>query len=212
MDHVINKQPGPILTSLVLPRSSMHLSKVATNIAVSYQQQARRSNEQQSLYLRVNTIYSILWWFALLANCFQEHSTAHVSYGCLSIAQGVRRQVSVPFFGDLLQQHIMDGMEIWFLYEGRELLRSTTRIEKAFHWLCHWHVKDVISSSLCDPSVMYSHHHPRHGQNPPSRNKLHHTSVLSSLQSAHPNIRFFPNRCISRIVATHCTSQTISCE
>ena len=50
----------------------MHLSKVVANplmdillhmcgIGGSYQQQARRSsNEQQSLYLSVNTIYSIL--------------------------------------------------------------------------------------------------------------------------------------------------------
>ncbi|CDH54741.1 predicted protein [Lichtheimia corymbifera JMRC:FSU:9682] len=61
-----------------------------------------------------------LWWSWLLGNWFQEHSAAHLSYGCVTsaagndgyvpfwcfqgllTAQGIRRQVSPPSFGDSL--------------------------------------------------------------------------------------------------------------
>ncbi|CDH55991.1 predicted protein [Lichtheimia corymbifera JMRC:FSU:9682] len=62
----------------------------------------------------------------------------------LSIEQLIRRQVPFRSFGDSLQQHDMVGMEIRFLFEGKMLLRITTSIKKAFPWLYHWHVKDVI--------------------------------------------------------------------
>ncbi|CDH59355.1 predicted protein [Lichtheimia corymbifera JMRC:FSU:9682] len=45
-----------------------------------------------------------------------------------------------------LQEHNMDGMEILFFLEGRRLLRSSTRIKKAFRRLYHWNVKVVIAS------------------------------------------------------------------
>ncbi|CDH60939.1 predicted protein [Lichtheimia corymbifera JMRC:FSU:9682] len=96
-----------------------------------------------------------LFWSRLLANCFQEHSAVHVSYGCrratsndshvsfwsyqgLSIAEGIRRQVSPPSLEIHCSSAKMDGMEIRFLFDGRALLRSSARIKKAFPWLYHW--------------------------------------------------------------------------
>ncbi|KAJ8661381.1 hypothetical protein O0I10_002647 [Lichtheimia ornata] len=129
-------------------------------IGGSYQQQAICSNEQQETMFLVSTTLLdslvVLVIGQLLSKAFSSACPLwvyHISskqrvlrvflvLSRLSIAQGIRRQVSLPSFGDLL--HDMDGMKIQVLFVARVLLSSTTRIKKAFPWLYHWHVKDVI--------------------------------------------------------------------
>ncbi|CDH52627.1 predicted protein [Lichtheimia corymbifera JMRC:FSU:9682] len=95
-----------------------------------------------------------------------RHSSAHVSYGCVTSAasndgyvpfgcyQGlsIAQRVLVKYRPLPLEIHCssanMDGMEIRFLFEGRALLRSSTRIRKAFPWLYHWSLGHFLCMHL----------------------------------------------------------------
>ena len=55
-------------------------------IGGSYQHNHEAAISTRAHIFSANSIYSILWWFSLLANCFQEHPAAHISYGRVTSA------------------------------------------------------------------------------------------------------------------------------
>ncbi|CDH53823.1 predicted protein [Lichtheimia corymbifera JMRC:FSU:9682] len=62
----------------------------------------------------------------------------------------------------------MDGMEIRFLCEGRALLRSSTRIKKAFPWLCHWSLAHFLLFASATTSNNFYIFRCRQGLSPPT--------------------------------------------